>query len=62
MRLLFTLPSVMLAIVLFCHLEIYAQTPVELGKVHWGRDLDAAKKKSAATGKPIFVQFQEVPG
>ena len=41
---------------------ITAQTPVELGKVKWGRDLEAAKKKSAATGKPVFVQFQEVPG
>ena len=40
----------------------FAQTPVELGKVDWGRDFEAAKKKSAATGKPIFAQFQEVPG
>lgn len=35
---------------------------VELGAVEWNRDLDAAKKQSAETGKPIFVLFQEVPG
>jgi len=36
--------------------------PVEIGLVRWGRDLDAALKKSDKTGKPIFVLFQEVPG
>ena len=36
--------------------------PVEVGKVHWGRDLDAAFEKSAQTGKPVLVLFQEVPG
>jgi hypothetical protein len=34
----------------------------ELGNVAWGRDLDAAKAKSAKTGKPILLLFQEVPG
>ena len=34
----------------------------ELGQVSWGRDLDDAKSKSAETGKPILVLFQEVPG
>jgi len=38
------------------------QTTVELGKVTWGRDLEAAKSLSSQTGKPLFVQFQEVPG
>ena len=28
----------------------------------WGRDFDAALKKSARTGKPVFAFFQEVPG
>ena len=37
-------------------------TPVELGKVKWGRDLAAAKTTSSRTGKPILVLFQEVPG
>ncbi|MDA8563184.1 thioredoxin family protein [Mariniblastus sp.] len=34
----------------------------ELGNVAWGRDLNAAKAKSAETGKPILLLFQEVPG
>ena len=34
----------------------------ELGRVAWGRDVDAAKVKSAQTGKPILLLFQEVPG
>ncbi len=36
--------------------------PEEVGKVKWGRDLDAALASSKATGKPIFALFQEVPG
>lgn len=34
----------------------------ELGQVNWGRNMDDAKAKSAETGKPILVLFQEVPG
>lgn len=37
------------------------ETP-ELGMVVWGRDLDAAQEISRKTGKPIFLQFQEIPG
>ena len=37
-------------------------TPIELGQVHWGRELDKAEALSEETGKPLFVQFQEVPG
>jgi len=36
--------------------------PVEVGDVRWGRDFDAALKKSAAEGKPVLVLFQEIPG
>jgi hypothetical protein len=36
--------------------------PRELGWVHWLRDYDAAVAQSQATGKPIFLLFQEVPG
>jgi hypothetical protein len=36
--------------------------PIEVGAVHWGRDLDQAQKQSSETGRPIFVLFQEVPG
>ncbi len=35
---------------------------VEVGTVRWGRDLDGAFKKSKASGKPVFLLFQEVPG
>ena len=37
------------------------QSP-ELGQVKWNRDLDAAKKTSAQTKRPLFLLFQEVPG
>lgn len=36
--------------------------PVELGAVHWGRELAAAQRRSQRTGKPIFLLFQEIPG
>ncbi len=39
-----------------------AGNPVEVGDVRWGRDFDAALGKSAASGKPVLVLFQEVPG
>ena len=35
---------------------------VELGAITWSRNLEKAKALSAKTGKPLFVQFQEVPG
>lgn len=34
----------------------------ELGSVKWQRDLAAAKKSSQASGKPLMLLFQEVPG
>lgn len=36
--------------------------PGELGKVRWWRDEAAAKLEARATGKPLLVLFQEVPG
>ncbi len=39
-----------------------AQNPVEVGHVNWGRDFEAALQMSAASGKPVLVLFQEVPG
>lgn len=36
--------------------------PVEVGKVSWGRDFEAALAESAKSGKPVFLLFQEVPG
>lgn len=41
--------------------QVMDQT-VELGKVQWNRDLEQARKLAAESGKPMFVQFQEVPG
>lgn len=42
--------------------RIAVNQPPELGQVQWGRDLDAAKKISADTKRPVFLLFQEVPG
>lgn len=36
--------------------------PVELGSVHWSRDLDASRAKAKISGKPLLILFQEVPG
>jgi hypothetical protein len=36
--------------------------PVELGDVRWIRHLDSATQVAKATGKPILILFQEVPG
>ncbi len=36
--------------------------PVELGQVHWLRDLDAGRIESQKSGKPLLILFQEVPG
>ena len=36
--------------------------PVEVGKVAWGRDLDAALAESEESGKPVLLLFQEAPG
>src|SRR5260221_10991239 len=33
-----------------------------LGLVRWGRDLDAALANSRASGQPVLVLFDEVPG
>jgi hypothetical protein len=34
----------------------------ELGRVHWLRDYAAAVKSAEASGKPMLVLFQEIPG
>ena len=36
--------------------------PIEIGLVRWGRNLEAARKQSSESGKPILLLFQEVPG
>ena len=37
-------------------------TPRELGAVRWERSLDAGLARSRASGRPVFLLFQEVPG
>jgi len=36
--------------------------PEAVGKVRWGRNLNAALATSRHSGKPVFALFQEVPG
>lgn len=36
--------------------------PVELGAVHWLRDLNKGKALAESSGKPLLILFQEVPG
>lgn len=36
--------------------------PEEVGRVRWGRDLDAALAAGGQSGRPVFALFQEVPG
>lgn len=38
------------------------KNPVELGDVHWYRDLTKAQLASKQSAKPIFILFQEIPG
>ena len=36
--------------------------PVELGEVHWLRDIDLAAVTARKANRPLAVLFQEVPG
>lgn len=57
------LPILLLFTALFCVLDLRAaEPPVEVGKVAWKRDFDAALKLSGKEGKPVLLLFQEVPG
>ena len=55
---------------LFAHTLFFAQPvqgqkarpPIEVGKVGWGRDFEAALDASRRSHKPVLVLFQEVPG
>ena len=39
-----------------------AANAVEVGIVAWGRDFDTGQAQAKASGKPMLVLFQEVPG
>ena len=53
---------IVLAISVTAYGDQTTSNPVEVGDVRWGRDFDAALKKSAAESKPVLVLFQEIPG
>ncbi|MCB9676838.1 MAG: hypothetical protein H6737_17115 [Alphaproteobacteria bacterium] len=40
----------------------FAEPVEELGSVHWPRGLDEALARSAKSGRPVLVLFDEVPG
>ncbi len=42
--------------------ETHGPDAVEWGAVAWHRDFTAAEAEARATGKPILLLFQEVPG
>jgi len=48
-------------LVLACSVQGRA-APVELGRVAWQRDHDAAIASAKKSGKPVLLFFQEVPG
>jgi len=69
----FHLPSLALAVSIFatsvllvsqaaCKPHGETKNPVEVGKVIWERDYEAALASSKKSGKPVFLLFQEVPG
>ena len=39
-----------------------ADQPKEMGSVSWYRNLDEGLAAAKAQGRPLFLQFQEVPG
>jgi hypothetical protein len=41
---------------------VVAAQPSELGEISWWRDEAAAQAAASASGKPVLVLFQEVPG
>lgn len=54
--------SVMLVSQASCAPDGETKNPVEVGKVKWERDYEAALVSAKKSGKPIFLLFQEVPG
>ena len=38
------------------------ERPPEYGRVSWAERLEPALQRSRASGKPVWLQFQEVPG
>ncbi len=51
--------AVMLAAATIAHGD---SAPRELGDVRWSRDIESAFAESAASGRPVLILFDEVPG
>jgi hypothetical protein len=54
--------SVLLVSQASCKPHGETKNPVEVGKVRWERDYEAAMASAKQSGKPVFMLFQEVPG
>ena len=52
----------MISLLLTTAMTPVLDNPQELGEVQWGRDLTQAFARSKQSGRPVFLQFQEVPG
>lgn len=58
----FALLGAVFGVYLLGNQGVCAGSHVELGKVNWGRDYDAALAAAKQEKKPVFLLFQEVPG
>ncbi|MEM6279335.1 MAG: hypothetical protein AAF733_07660 [Verrucomicrobiota bacterium] len=57
-----SLPFYLLALGILSFFAHMHSAEIEIGKVEWGRDLNAALAESEKSGKPVLLLFQEVPG
>lgn len=62
MRNRFTCSAVVFALTATSAAAVPRDNPRELGRVAWQRDFEKSLAESGASGKPIFLLFQEVPG
>lgn len=53
--------TVAILLILILPLSLSAQS-IEAGTIDWLRDYDEALQKAMAQDKPIYIQFQEIPG
>jgi len=53
---------IILGLIPLSQLQVPDKNPMELGTVHWNRNLEEAQNKAVQNKKPIFILFQEIPG
>jgi hypothetical protein len=53
-------PSVSVAIA--AETDSWTDSPKELGRVSWRKNLGKALEEAKTTGKPVLLLFQEIPG